>query len=254
MNKFIDTHAHIYHEYYEDIPELLNKIEENNINYVINDGCDDKTNREVLELSKKHSMLYCTLGIHPENVDGIKESDFQFIIDNLDNEKVVAIGEIGLDYHFTKENRDAQINLFEKQLAIAEKYHMPVVVHSREATEDTINSLKKFNVSGVIHSFSGSLETAKIYEKMGFYFGINGVITFKSAKIKEIYKDIPIENIVLETDSPYLSPEPVRGTQNNSANINYIAEFVANIYGISLDELSSVTNHNAKKIFTKIER
>src|SRR5699024_6836671 len=159
------------------------------------------------------------LGIHPEYVENYTLDDIKFIEDNLNNPKIVAIGEIGLDYHYSKENKEEQIKLLELQLKLAEKYGVPVIIHSREATEDTINTLKKYKVRGVIHSFSGSLETAKIYIKMGYLLGINGVVTFKNCNLKDVLKEIPIENIVLETDSPYLTPVPFRGKQNNSSHI-----------------------------------
>ena len=146
-------------------------------------------------------------------------------------------------------NKEKQIKLFEEQLKIAEEYNIPVIIHSREATLDTINILKKYKVTGVIHSFSGSLETAKIYLKMGFSFGINGVITFKNAKIKDVIKELPLSSILLETDSPYLTPTPLRGTTNEPANIKYIAEFVANLKNISTNDLSKITNENIKRIF-----
>ena len=176
---FCDTHCHLFREYYEDVDEIIKLAKENGVNRMIVAGCDDKSNKEVLSLVEKEE-IYGTLGIHPEEVENFKESDLNFIEENLQNKKIIAIGEIGLDYHYGKENRKDQIQLFELQLALAEKYHIPVVVHSREATLDTINSLKKYNVKGVIHSFSGSLETAKIYIEMGFLLGVNGVITFKN--------------------------------------------------------------------------
>ena len=253
MNKFIDTHTHLFSEYYQDIQSIIIKSQEAGIDTLINAGCDAKSNKEVLSISEKYPNIYCTLGIHPENVNDYSQEDLQFIINNLNNPKVVAIGEIGLDYFYTKDNKEAQIKLFESQLAIAEKYHLPVVIHSREATEDTINCLKKYHIKGVIHSFNGSIETATIYQKMGYYLGINGVITFKNAKLKDVYQSIPLNHILLETDAPYLAPEPVRGTQNNSANILYIAEFVANIYQISLSQLSIITNQNAYEIFDKLK-
>ncbi len=211
MINYIDTHAHIYKEYYSDISDLINFIKDMGITRVINAGCDLKSSLEVLELADKYDILSCAIGIHPESASNYQDSDLRIIEDNLKNKNVVAIGEIGLDYHYTKENKKEQIELFEKQLVLAEKYNLPVVIHSREATEDTINTLKKYKVTGVIHSFSGSLETAKIYIKMGFALGINGVVTFKNSKLKDVLRQISIENIVLETDSPYLSPDPKRG-------------------------------------------
>ena len=202
---------------------------------------------------KKYPNMYGAIGIHPEDVDGVMPDDIKFIEDNLSNEKIVAIGEIGLDYYYTKENKEEQIKLFESQLSLAEKYNMPVIVHSRDATEDTINSLKKFKCKGVIHSFSGSLETARIYIKMGYLLGVNGVITFKNAKIKDVIKEVGLKNIVLETDSPYLTPVPFRGTQNNPGHVLEIAQFVADLYNISLEALAEQTNNNITNMYKKMK-
>lgn len=248
----IDTHCHLYKEYYGDIDNIIKLSKENNVMDYINNGCDAKSNIEVLESVEKYSSVYGALGIHPENVSNYTLDDIKFIEDNLSNPKIVAIGEIGLDYHYSKENKDEQIKLLELQLELAEKYNIPVIIHSREATEDTINTLKKYNVKGVIHSFSGSLETARIYIKMGYLLGINGVITFKNCNLKDTLKEIPIENIVLETDSPYLTPVPFRGKQNNPSHILDIAKFIGEIYDLSLEEVAKVTTDNVKKLYPKI--
>ena len=197
--------------------------------------------------------MYGALGIHPETVDDYSLDDIEFIKNNLSNEKIVAIGEIGLDYHYTKENKDEQIKLLEMQLSLAEEYNLPVMIHSRDATEDTINTLKKFNCRGTIHSFSGSLETAKIYIKMGYLLGVNGVITFKNCNIKDVIKEVGLDNIVLETDSPYLTPVPYRGMQNNPSHILDIAKFVSELYNISLEELSYRTNENIKRMYERVK-
>ena len=246
---FTDTHCHIYKEYYENIDEVLKKALENNINRLVNNGCNKESNEEVLELTKNYENIYGAIGIHPENIANYRDEDLKWIKENLKQSKIIAIGEIGLDYYYTKENKTEQIKLLERQLKIAERYHLPVIIHSREATEDTINTLKKYKVTGVIHSFSGSLETAKIYIKMGYLLGINGVITFKNSKLKEVIKEIPLESIILETDSPYLTPEPFRGKKNEPARIKEIAEFICDLKGISLEDLATITNHNIKRIF-----
>lgn len=246
---FTDTHCHLYLEYYNNLKEVINNASLNNVNRFINNGCDLKSNEEVLNLVNKYPNMYGAIGIHPENVDSYKESDITHLEKNLGNKKVIAIGEIGLDYHYTKENKERQIELFSTQLKIASKKNLPVIVHSREATLDTINTLKKYPVRGVIHSFSGSLETAQEYIKMGFILGINGVITFKNSNLKEVIKQIPLEYIVLETDSPYLTPEPYRGNQNNPSHIYDIAKFIADLKGISILELAEITNNNIKRIF-----
>lgn len=248
----IDTHCHLYKEYYGDIDNIIKLSKENNVMDYINNGCDAKSNIEVLKSVEKYPSVYGALGIHPEYFENYTLDDIKFIEDNLSNPKIVAIGEIGLDYHYSKENKDEQIKLLELQLELAEKYDIPVIIHSREATEDTINTLKKYNVKGVIHSFSGSLETARIYIKMGYLLGINGVITFKNCNLKDTLKEIPIENIVLETDSPYLTPVPFRGKQNNPSHILDIAKFIGEIYDLSLEEVAKVTTDNVKKLYPKI--
>ena len=245
---FCDTHCHLFKEYYSDIDLIIKNAIDSNVTRMIVSGCDAISNREVLDLTKRDN-IYGTLGIHPEEIDNFLEEDLVFIENNLSNKKIIAIGEIGLDYHYSKDKKQKQIDLFERQLKLAEKYDIPVVIHSREATEDTINSLKKFKVKGVIHSFSGSLEVANIYIKMGFLLGINGVITFKNSNVKEVYKKIGMEHVILETDSPYLTPVPFRGTTNEPAKIINIAEFVSDLYGVSKEKLAKITNLNIKQVF-----
>ena len=248
----IDTHCHLYKEYYENIADIIKIANRCNVNAFINNGCDTQSNQEVLESVAEYKFVYGAIGIHPEYVLNYTLDDLKFIEDNLNNEKIVAIGEIGLDYHYSKENKDEQIKLLELQLELAEKYNLPVIIHSRDATEDTINILKKFNVKGVIHSFSGSLEVARIYIKMGYLLGINGVVTFKNCNLKDTLKEIPIESIVLETDSPYLTPIPYRGKQNNPSHILDIAKFIAEVYNLSLEEIMKITTDNVLKLYTKI--
>lgn len=250
---FVDTHCHIFKSDYDNIDEVLNNASNNNVKYYINNGSDREYNKEVLELVKEYDNMYGALGIHPETVDDYSLDDIEFIKNNLSNEKIVAIGEIGLDYHYTKENKDEQIKLLEMQLSLAEEYNLPVIIHSRDATENTINTLKKFNCRGTIHSFSGSLETAKIYIKMGYLLGVNGVITFKNCNIKDVIKEVGLDNIVLETDSPYLTPVPCRGMQNNPSHILDIAKFVSELYNVSLEELSYRTNENIKKMYERVK-
>lgn len=250
---FVDTHCHIFKSDYDNIDEVLNNASNNNVKYYINNGSDREYNKEVLELVKEYDNMYGALGIHPETVDDYSLDDIEFIKNNLSNEKIVAIGEIGLDYHYTKENKDEQIKLLEMQLSLAEEYNLPVIVHSRDATEDTINTLKKFNCRGTIHSFSGSLETAKMYIKMGYLLGVNGVITFKNCNIKDVIKEVGLDNIVLETDSPYLTPVPYRGMQNNPSHILDIAKFVSELYNVSLEELSYRTNENIKRMYERVK-
>ena len=246
---FTDSHCHIYKEYYDNIDEILNTAKNSNVTRYINNGCNSETNKEIINLVNKYDNMYGALGIHPESVEEYKSEDLKYIEDNISNKKIIAIGEIGLDYYYTKENKNEQIKLFEKQLLLAQKYNMPVIIHSREATLDTLNILKKYKLKGIIHSFSGSLEIAKEYIKMGYLIGVNGVITFKNANIKNVIKELPLDSLVLETDAPYLSPEPYRGKQNNPSHIIDIAKFVCELKSITLEELSRITNNNIKMIF-----
>lgn len=245
---FTDTHCHITKEDYEDIDLLISNAKENGITKMINNGVDRESNIEVLELSKNYSNIYPAIGIHPEYADSYKDEDIDFIEKNID--KIVAIGEIGLDYHYEPLDKDKQKELLDKQLKFAEKYNKKVVIHSREATEDTINLLKNYpTVKGVIHCFSGSLETAKIYLKMGYKLGIGGVLTFKNSNLYKIIEELPIESFILETDSPYLAPTPHRGEKNEPAYVKIIAEKVCDIKGITMEELSKITEKNVKEIF-----
>ena len=247
---FTDTHCHIYKEYYEDIDEIVNKIKDSGIDRVINNGCDDKSNKEVLSLIDKYpGFMYGALGIHPESVDEYTESDMKYVEDHVNDNGIVAVGEIGLDYHWTKENKEKQIELFDRQLSLAEAVNKPVIIHSRDATVDTIEILKKHHVKGVMHAFSGSYETAMIYIKMGLLIGVGGVITFKNCNLKDVINKLDLSNIVLETDSPYLTPTPYRGERNDPSHVMDVAKYICDLKGISLEELSKITNENIKRCF-----
>ena len=242
---FTDTHCHVLSESYDDIAEVLKESTLNNVNRFIISGYNYPSSMEVLSLINKYNNVYGCVGLHPENCN----ESFDYNVFKSLPQKIVAIGEIGLDYHYGKEDKDKQIEIFRKQLKIAEELNIPVVIHSRDATEDTINILSIYHLKGVIHSFSGSLETARIYLSMGYKLGVNGVITFKNAKLKEVYKELSPKDILLETDSPYLAPEPQRGQQNSPKNILDIANFVADLYNISLAELAKTTNDNIRLVF-----
>ena len=246
---FTDTHCHIFDEYYDNIDEIKELMDNNNVYRVINNGTEKKSNQEILNKIQKYEWMYGAIGIHPEEVNNYSEEDLVELENNINNKKVVAIGEIGLDYHYDKESKDKQIELFEKQLKLAEKYNKPVIIHSREATLDTIECIKKYDVKGVIHCFSGSYETACIYIKLGFLIGINGVITFKNCNLIETLKKIGLDNVVLETDSPYLTPVPYRGHKNNPSHILDIVNFIASKMDISDSEISIITEDNIKRVF-----
>ena len=245
----IDTHCHVLKEEMDNYLDIINECNSKDISMIIN-GYDNKSNKEVIELANKYSNVYSAIGLNYDGIDNFTDKDLEDFEELLKNNKVNAIGEIGLDYYWTKENKDKQIYFFEKQLALAEKYNLPVIVHARESIQDTYNILKKYKVKGTMHCYSGSLEMAKEFIKLGFKIGVDGPITYKNnVKGVEVVKEIPIESILLETDSPYLSPEPNRGKQNSPLNLIYIANKVAEIKGISIDKVIEKTTNNAKKLF-----
>lgn len=245
---YTDTHCHIYKEYYDDINGVIERAKKVCVKKMIVNGTNLASNKEILALAKEYGEIYAALGYHPEDIESFKEEHLSLIKENIDS--IVAIGEIGLDYHYEPCDKEAQKDLFRKQLDIASKYNKPVIVHSRDATEDTIKILKEFpHVHGSIHCFSGSLETAKIYISLGYKLGIGGVLTFKNAHLKELLHQLPLENFLLETDSPYLSPEPFRGQQNEPANVFTIVEFISREINVTKEEISTITEKSVNAIF-----
>lgn len=245
-----DTHCHLTKEFFQDMDEIIETAKMSGVGRYISAADSIASSKEMILLGEKYKDVYITLGIHPENCFDSLNDITNIIEENKNNSKFVAIGEIGLDYYYGKENKLRQIEVFEYQLALAEKYNLPVIVHSREATLDTINSIKKYNVKGVMHCYSGSLETAKELIKMGFYIGVGGVMTFKNSKIDEVIRDIPLNKIVLETDSPFLTPEPYRKYSNEPKYIKTIAEYLANLKHIDISEVEKTTENNVKEIFS----
>lgn len=238
----IDTHCHLS---MSDIDSINNMD-----GIMVTAGCDDETNKEVLELVEKYPNVYGVLGIHPEEIDKITDSSFKFIEDNLSNKKIIGIGEIGLDYYWRNDNKEEQKEVFERQLKLAEKYKLPVIVHSRDAIQDTYDIIVRYKVKGIIHCFSSSLEMAKKFIKIGFKIGIGGTVTFKNSfKLQEIVKVIDTKNMTLETDSPYLSPEPFRGKKNEPKNTYYVAQKISEIKGVNIDRIIDGTYASALEIF-----
>lgn len=243
----IDTHAHILSEFYDDIDELIEELKSKNIIKVINCADSIETSKEVLNIYNKYEgYLLPAVGIHPENIDN---SDLKTIENIIKEHKVFAIGEIGLDYHYNDENKDEQKEYFIKQLDLALKYDLPVIIHIREAMQECFDILKTRKNKGIIHCFSGSVEMAREYIKLGYKLGIGGVLTFKNSKLYEVIEKIDLKDIVLETDSPFLSPEPFRGKKNKPCNVLYVAKRIAEIKNISLEEVINTTTATAKQIF-----
>lgn len=248
---YIDTHCHLSFEDYDNIDLVIKENKDNNINTMIISGCTRDSILESLDLVNKYNDLYLTIGYHPSEARTITDDDLLLLEKQItSNSRVVGVGEIGLDYHYGKDDIDLQKQLFRSQMKLAEKLKLPVVIHSRDATRDTIDILKEYpNVFGTIHCFNGSLETAKIYISMGYKLGIGGVITFKNCHLSDVVLAVGLENLVLETDAPYLTPVPFRGKINSSKYIPYIAKKVADTLNVSIDEVARVTSSNAKSLF-----
>jgi TatD DNase family protein len=241
---YIDTHCHLLKEDFENIDEVVNKLENN---YAIVSGAEIGNNEEVLELVKKYPNIYGTIGLHPSEASKYTDKDILLIEKNLSNEKIVGIGEIGLDYHYGKEDANKQKELFIKQLDLARKYKLPVTIHSRDALLDTYQIIKEYkDLKITYHCYSYSLEHAKELLKLNVKFGIGGVLTFKNSKVlKEVVKEIPLSNLMLETDSPYLAPEPIRGTKNIPSNVKIVAEKIAEIKNVPYEMVLKTTFNNA---------
>jgi len=235
---YIDTHFHLEN----DQKKIIDEAKSVNVKKFIISCCDKESITNASKLLLLDENIYLSIGFHPSEADNINLEDLKLIKETTNKtKKVVAIGEIGLDYHYGKENKDKQINLFKKQLNLAKELNLPVVIHSRDATKDTLDVLKNYSFNnGVIHCFSGSLETAKEYINLGFLIGIGGVITFSNSNLYQVVEKIPLEKIVLETDSPYLAPVPFRGTENSPKYIPLIASKIAEIKKITEEEVAKL--------------
>lgn len=252
MNNIFDTHAHFDDEQFnEDRAELLSSFSDKGVNLIMNCGTDVKTSRFSVELANKYSFIYSAVGLHPEELNSINDNDFDIISSLAKTEKKVkAIGEIGLDYYWKEVPKEKQIEFFEKQIILANELSLPVIVHDREAHEDTLKLLQKHAPKGVVHCFSGSTETAKEILKLGMYIGIGGVVTFKNArKTVELAEMLPLNKLLLETDCPYLAPVPFRGKRNDSSLIKFSAQKIAEIKGIDTQELINTANENGRLLF-----
>ena len=249
-----ETHAHYDDEAFdEDRDVLLSSMRENGIEYIVNVGANLKSTAASIALAQKYSFIYAAAGVHPSDTGELDEESFLWLKEQCLLEKVVAVGEIGLDYYWDNVERSVQKFWFERQLDLAREMKKPVIIHSRDAAKDTFDIMTAKNageMGGVVHCYSYSPEMALDYVKMGFYIGVGGVVTFQNGKkMKEVVEAVPMERILLETDSPYLSPVPNRGKRNTSLNLPYVAQKIAEIKGISYDEVVAVTAENAKKMY-----
>lgn len=250
-----ESHAHYEDKRFdEDRDILLKQMKESGIDKIVNVGSNLETTKQTIALTEQYDFIYGAVGVHPSDIECLDEAAFAWLKDMTSGEKVVAVGEIGLDYYWDKEPKvqENQRYWFIRQLALAREESLPVIIHSRDAAADTLAIMKEHarDMQGVIHCFSYGKEMAEEYLKMGFYIGIGGVVTFKNAKkVKEVVEMCPLSRILLETDSPYLAPEPNRGKRNNSLNLIYVAEEIAKIKGISVEEVTEVTYRNAKELY-----
>ena len=245
----IDTHCHIYASEMENAEEIIRQAAKNDISLIVN-GTDPSSNRQILDLSARHDNVYAALGYFHSFADEVSTEDISLLDSQLDNDRVVAVGEIGLDYYHGKDNSDKQKELFEVMLDLAEKHALPVIVHSRKSIQDTFDILKSHDVTGSMHSYQGSGEMAREFIKLGFYIGVGGPVTHKNnKKIRKMLKEIDISNILVETDSPYLAPEERRGEVNTPLNLTYIIEKISSEFDMPESEVSQITSQNAKRLF-----
>ena len=244
----IDTHCHLSKDDYDNLDVIISHMDGN---IMIASGYDLKSNLEVIELCNNYDNIYGTIGYHPTELDNFKDSDLDLLKEQLKNPKIIGIGEIGLDYHYDNNDKKKQKEIFIKQIAIANELKYPIVIHSRDAALDTYEILKdNLNTKAIMHCYSYSLDMAHKFISLGIYLGIGGVLTFKnSIKLREVVDKIDIDRLVLETDSPYLTPVPFRGSKNEPYNIYYVASKIAEIKNISLEDVFNRTSNNAIKIF-----
>lgn len=249
-----ETHAHYDDKAFdEDRDIIISSLPQNNIEYVVNVGASIKTSKNTLDLVNQYPFIYGAVGVHPSDTEELNEETFEWLRQAAKQPKIVALGEIGLDYYWDTPGREIQKVWFERQMELAKELKLPAIIHSRDAAQDTLNMIKAANlekVGGIIHCFSYGKDMAKYYLDMGFYLGVGGIVTFKNAKkLKEVVEYTPLESILLETDCPYLAPEPNRGKRNSSLNLIYIAQEIARIKEIEYDEVIQVTALNAKKLY-----
>ena len=252
--RIFDTHAHYDDRAFtEDMDELLRNMHDKGVERIVNIGCSMNSSRKIAEMVKEYDFLYGTVGVHPDDVDNLTEQDLQVLIDLSKQDKILAIGEIGLDYHYDGIDKDSQKRWFVEQLNVAKQEKLPVVIHSRDAAKDTLDIMKAEHAGttgGVIHCFSYGVEMAREYLNMGYYIGVGGVVTFKNGrKLKEVVEYTPLERIVLETDAPYLAPVPFRGKRNCSIYLQYVAEEIAAIKNVPVEQVYEMTFENAEKMY-----
>jgi len=253
-NMLIDTHAHLNAEQFQDdLEEVIERAQSEGVTKIVVVGFDRPTIKRAIELADQYEFIYATVGWHPVDAIDMTEEDLKWIEELTAHPKVVALGEMGLDYYWDKSPKDIQKEVFRKQITLAKRVKLPIIIHNREATADIVEILKEENaheVGGIMHCFTGSLEVAKQCMDMNFYISFGGPVTFKNAKkAKEVAAEIPMDRLLIETDCPYLTPHPFRGKRNEPSYVRLVAEQIAELKEISIEELAAKTSDNAKKIF-----
>lgn len=252
--KIFDTHAHYDDEQFkQDVNTLLDYMHHNGVQYIVNIACSMESSREIIKFIEDYDFIYGTVGVHPDAVSGLQKNDMEELAKYAKNEKIRAIGEIGLDYHYENVDKLLQKKWFIEQLALAKNQNLPVVIHSRDAAKDTLDIVKSEHAKttgGVIHCFCYGVDLVKEYLNMDYYIGVGGVVTFKNGKkLKEVVTYTPLDRILLETDAPYLAPVPFRGKRNCSSYLTYVAEEIARLKNITVEEVYEVTYQNAKNLY-----
>ncbi len=251
---FIDTHVHLNADQYEeDLQDVINRALEAKVEKMVVIGFDRKTIERTMELIEQYDFVYGVIGWHPVDAIDCTQEDLEWIEELAAHPKIVGIGETGLDYYWDKSPKDVQQALFRKQIQLAQKIDLPIIIHNRDATGDVVNILREENaasVGGVMHCFSGSVETARECIAMNFMISLGGPVTFKNARLpKEVATDIPLEHLMIETDAPYLAPHPYRGKRNEPAFVPLVAEEIARLKGLTIEEIAQATTDNAKNFF-----
>ncbi|AIO18033.1 putative deoxyribonuclease YcfH [Candidatus Izimaplasma bacterium HR1] len=248
----IDTHCHLNTDRFKDnVEEVINRALNNDVKIMIVVGFDHKTNKKAIELAEKYPFIYATVGFHPTEAKDIKESDFEALIPLLSHKKVVGIGECGLDFYWDKDHIEEQINVFKRQIDLSFEYNLPLIIHMRDASEATYNVLSDYKkLKGIMHCYSGSAEMSELFIKLGLHISLGGPVTFKNGhKPKEVAKQVPLDYLLVETDSPYLSPHPFRGKTNEPAKVKLIAEEIARLKEMTYKEIAEITTKNAIRLF-----
>ena len=253
-SKFIDSHAHLDDERFdEDRDDVIDSLYENDVQIVLNPGSDLNSSKKALALAEKYPFIYAAVGFHPHDSKYMKEEHLDIFKEMAGKKKVIAIGEIGLDYYYDNSDRDVQRKWFREQIRLARELDLPYIVHNRDSHEDVLRIMKEEHYEGargILHCYSGSAELSREFIKLGFYISLGGPVTFKNARVpKLVAKEVPFDKLLIETDSPYLTPEPYRGKRNEPKYVKYVAEEIAKIRNVSLDEVAEKTGENFNRLF-----